>query len=100
MLNFRASLVLFLFCGLFSRAQKPVSQDTIYLMNGHAIGEKVIDTLLGAVSIYHPRHQPHKLHYELDQLYMVRYANGFKRYYYVQDSTIGNWFTREEMWLY
>jgi hypothetical protein len=79
---------------------QPAKQDTIYLMNGHVIAEKVIDTLLGAVTIYNPKKHSQKLHYEYDQLYMVRFASGFRRYYYVQDSTIYNWFTRDEMWMY
>jgi hypothetical protein len=81
-------------------AQKAPVNDTIYLMNGQVIGEKVIDTLLGAVSINHPTKPGKKIHYEWDQLYMLRFANGTKRYYYTQDSTINNWFSREEMWMY
>jgi hypothetical protein len=80
-------------------AQTPV-QDTIYLMNGHAIGEKVVDTTLGAVTIINPKKHSQRLNFEWDQLYMVRYANGMKRYYYQQDSMINNIFTRDEMWLY
>lgn len=75
-------------------------QDTVYLMNGLAIGEHVIDTTLGLVTIYNPKKHGQRINYEWDQLYMVRYANGSKRYYYKQDSTINNIFTREEMWLY
>ncbi len=75
-------------------------QDTIYLMNGQVVGEKVIDTLLGAVTIINPKKPTKKIHYEWDQLFMVRFANGDKRYYYSQDTTISNWFTRDEMWMY
>jgi hypothetical protein len=75
-------------------------QDTIYLMNGHVVGEKIIDTLLGAVTIINPKKPEKKIHYELDQLYMVRFADGYKRYYYQQDSLKSNWFTREEMWMF
>lgn len=75
-------------------------QDTVYLMNGHAIGQKVIDTTLGAVTILNPKRPSQRLNFELDQLYMVRYANGQKRYYYRQDAEIDNVFSREEMWLY
>ena len=64
------------------------------------MGEKVIDTLLGADTIINPEKPTKKIHYEWDQLYMVRFANGDKRYYYTQDTTISNWFTREEMWMY
>jgi len=75
-------------------------KDSIYLMNGHMVAAGVIDTTLGAVTINHPTKPGKKIHYEWDQLYMVRYSNGYKRYYYVQDSTINNWFTRQEMWMY
>src|SRR5437868_9162761 len=86
---------------LFHRAISQIqAQDTIYLMNGHVIGEKIIDTTLGAVSIYNPKKYNQKLHFELDQLYMVHFANGDRRYYYTQDSTIGNWLSRDEMWMY
>mgnify|MGYP000857409294 CR=1 FL=1 len=75
-------------------------QDTIYLMTGHAIGEKVIDTTFGQVSIHNPKKADRLINFEQDRLYMVRYANGYRRYYYSQDFSINNIFTREEMWLY
>lgn len=92
-------LLFFLFACTRVFSQSP-AQDTIYLMNGHIVGEKIIDTVLGAVTILDPKKPGKKVHFELDQLYMVRFAAGFKRYYYQQDTTIGNWFTREEMWMY
>jgi hypothetical protein len=76
------------------------AQDTIYLMNGHVVAEKIIDTLLGAVTIVNPKKPSRKINYELDQLYMVRFSNGYKRFYYQQDSLKSNWFTRDEMWMY
>ena len=76
------------------------SKDTLFLMNGNVIGQNVYDTLLNAVSIFDPKDSTKKLHYEEDQLYMIKYANGFQRYYYSQDSTKYNWFTREEMWFF
>lgn len=75
-------------------------QDTIYLMNGHVVGEKVIDTILGAITIIDPKKPSKKIHYELEQLYMVHFADGFKRYYYSQDTTLNNWFSRDEMWMF
>lgn len=95
-------LLVFLFSSLFFqtvRSQTTV-QDTIYLMNGQVVGEKVIDTLLGAITIINPKKPSKKIHYEWDQLFMVRFANGDKRYYYKQDSLLSNWFTRDEMWMY
>jgi hypothetical protein len=84
-------------CLLLSAQQ---SQDTIYLMNGHVVGEKVIDTLLGAVTIWNNKKPGKKINYEWNQLYMVRFSDGYKRYYYRQDSALYNFFTRDEMWMY
>lgn len=95
---FLCSLLFFLTASSFS--QTPAVQDTIYLMNGHVVGEKIIDTLLGAVTIVNTKKPHRKINYELDQLYMVRFADGYKRYYYQQDSLKSNWFTRDEMWMY
>ena len=93
--------LLFISCFLYQAVlSQNKAQDTIYLMNGQVVGEKVIDTLLGAVTIANTKKPNKNIHYEWDQLYMVRYANGDKRYYYQQDTTIGNWFSRDEMWLY
>lgn len=94
------ALILFLMFVQSAFSQNPAVQDTIYLMNGHIVGEKVIDTVLGAITIIDPKKPSKKIHYELEQLYMVRYADGYKRYYYVQDTTSGNWFTRDEMWMF
>lgn len=92
-------LVLFLVFSKNTFSQTP-AQDTIFLMNGHVVAEKIIDTLLGAVTILNPDKPTRKINYELDQLYMVRFSNGYKRYYYQQDSLKSNWFTRDEMWMY
>ena len=92
-------LIVFFFCfTTFLKAQNV--QDTVYLMNGQSIGEKVIDTLMGSVSIANIKKPGKLIHFELSQLYMVRYANGKKRYYYGQDSSIYNYFTRDEMWMF
>lgn len=82
-----------------AQAQVPV-QDTIYLMNGHAIGQKILDTTFNTVTIDHPKKAGKKIHYEQDQLYMIRFVNGKQRYYYQQDESINNIFTRKEMWMY
>jgi hypothetical protein len=94
-----AALLFFIFTIQFSIAQRNV-EDTIFLMNGHVIGQRVVDTTFNTVSILNPKKLSSKIHYDWDQLYMVKFANGNKRYYYVQDSTINNWFTRDEMWMY
>jgi len=76
------------------------AQDTIFLMNGHVIAKPVIDTTFSTVTIMNPKKHTKKIHYEMDQLYMVKFANGYKRYYYVQDPSIYNEFTRDEMWMF
>ena len=88
----------FLLCFSISFSQK--AQDTIFLMNGHVVAKKVIDTTFTTVSIMNPKKHTQKIHYEMDQLYMVKFANGYKRYYYVQDPSIYNEFTRDEMWMF
>lgn len=75
-------------------------QDSIFLMNGHQIAAKVIDTLPGILNASDIEKPDKRLQYEWDQLYMVKFSNGFKRYYYFQDSTINNWFTQNEMWMF
>lgn len=79
---------------------KPLVVDSIYLMNGNVVGEKVLDTLLGAITIMDVKKPGRKIHYEWDQLYMIKFANGDNRYYYEQDSSKNNWFTRDEMWMF
>lgn len=76
------------------------SKDTVLLMNGNIVVEKVIDTLIGAVTVMHPEKAGEKLHFEYDQIYAVKYASGFTDYYYRQDSLLGNYFTRDEMEYY
>ncbi len=75
-------------------------KDSIYLMNGNVIGETVIDSSLGAVTIMDPKKPDKRLHYEIDELFKVSYAKGFTHWYYSQDTLRNNWFTREEMGLF
>lgn len=87
-------LILSLLVRVSSKAQ---TKDTIFLMNGNIVAEKVLDTLIGAVTIVNPEKPNEKLHYEYDEIFCVKYANGFIDYYYSQDTLKGNYFTREEM---
>lgn len=87
-------LILSLLVWVSSKAQ---TKDTIFLMNGNIVAEKVLDTLIGAVTIVNPEKPNEKLHYEYDEIFCVKYANGFIDYYYSQDTLKGNYFTREEM---
>jgi hypothetical protein len=89
--------ILFFYISTWSQT---IKKDTIYLMNGNVVTETVLDTSLGAVTINHPTKINKKLHFENDQLYSVHYNTGIKQQYYFQDTTRGNWFSRDEMWLY
>ncbi len=89
-----------LFIVFFAFSSKAQYKDTILLMNGNYVVEKVIDTLIGAVTIVNPEKTSEKLHYEYDEIYCVKYASGFTDYYYSQDTLKGNYFTREEMLYY
>lgn len=89
-----------LFIVFFAFNSKAQYKDTILLMNGNYVVEKVIDTLIGAVTIVNPEKTTEKLHYEYDEIYCVKYASGFIDYYYSQDTLKGNYFTREEMKYY
>ena len=89
-----------LFIVFFAFNSKAQYKDTILLMNGNYVVEKVIDTLIGAVTIVNPEKTSEKLHYEYDEIYCVKYASGFTDYYYSQDTLKGNYFTREEMLYY
>lgn len=93
-------LSLFFFFCFKSFSQTGIVKDSIYLLNGQMVSETVIDTLLGAVTIINPEKPEKKIHYELDDIYMVSYKNGYRRYYYSQDSLKNNWFTRNEMWYF
>lgn len=89
-----------LFIVFFAFNSKAQYKDTILLMNGNYVVEKVIDTLIGAVTIVNPEKTTEKLHYEYDDIYCVKYASGFTDYYYSQDTLKGNYFTRDEMQYY
>lgn len=85
---------------LLTISSKGQNKDTILLMNGNLVVEKVLDTLIGAVTIVNPAKVTEKLHYEYDDIYCVKYATGFTDYYYSQDTMKGNYFTRDEMLYY
>ncbi len=97
MSRFNICILFIIFFVFNSKAQY---KDTILLMNGNYVVEKVIDTLIGAVTIVNPEKTTEKLHYEYDDIYCVKYASGFTDYYYTQDTLRGNYFTRDEMQYY
>lgn len=75
------------------------AKDTLYLMNGRVVPAAVIDTLFGYATFQDPEDSTKRAHIENDQLFAIRYHTGDVFYYYEQD-TISNWFTRDEMWLF
>lgn len=85
---------------LLNLTTKAQIKDSVFLMNGNIVAEKVLDTLIGAVTVINPEKPSEKLHYEYDDIYSVKYANGTIKYYYKQDTLRGNYFTREEMYYY
>lgn len=89
--------IFFIFLLLNLKAQ---NKDTVFLMNGNYIAEKVIDTLIGAVTVINPEKKTEKLHYEYDDVYCIKYASGHKAYFYSEDTLRGNFFTRDEMQYY
>ena len=89
-----------LFLAILVLSSKAQHKDTILLMNGNVVVEKVIDTLIGAVTIINPENALKKLHFEYDEIYCVKYSTGFTDYYYTQDTMKGNYFTRDEMQYY
>ncbi|MCC6181293.1 MAG: hypothetical protein IT237_05620 [Bacteroidia bacterium] len=93
----KLTFILFLVTSFTIHAQV---KDTIVLMNGNYATGKVIDTLIGAVTIIDSTAKTKKLHYEYDEIYCVKFNDGYKKYYYRQDSLINNWFTRDEMQYY
>ncbi len=93
-------LFFFISLCLVSYHAEAQAKDTILLMNGNLVVEKVTDTLIGAVTIVDPKKPEAKLHYEYDEIYCVRYGSGLRDYYYSQDTMKGNYFTRDEMEYY
>jgi hypothetical protein len=77
--------------------QKPA--DTLYLMNGRILNVTVIDTLFGFATFVDPEDSLKRSHIENERLFAIKYKSGDIFYYYEQD-TIANWFSREEMWMF
>lgn len=97
MLKKHFALIFILFFVIQTNAQ---NKDTIFLMNGNIVSGKIIDTLIGAVSILNAEKNNEKLHYEYNDIYNIKYENGALKYYYFQDTLHGNYFTRDEMQYY
>jgi len=87
-----------IFTSLFSFAQKKPG-DSLFLMNGRVVVAPIIDTLFGAATFVDPTDSTKRAHVENDLIFAIKYTNGDIFYYYQQD-TISNWFSREEMWYF
>ena len=86
-------VLIFIFSGTIYAQVK----DSIFYMNGNIVAANVLDTLLGAVTFKDPADSTKKVHADDQAVFAVKYTNGFTKYYYRQDTSIGNWYTREEM---
>ncbi len=92
-------LVIVLLCiSTFGFSQKKPA-DSLYLMNGAIVVAPVLDTLFGAATFVSPLDSTKREHIDNDALFAIRYSNGNVFYYYEQD-TISNWFSRDEMWIF
>lgn len=87
-------LCFIMFVSLLKAQEK---KDTLFLMNGKIYVSKILDTLLGGVTIKDFKDTSKKFTVDNDDLFGVRYSSGEMYYYYSQDTATGNEFTREEM---
>jgi hypothetical protein len=94
MVRFCITFALFLFLGTLSAQQ---NKDTLFLMNGKFYTGKVLDTLLGGVTIKDPKDTTKNFTVDNEDLFSVKYGDGREHFYYTQDTLIGNEFTRDEM---
>ncbi len=90
--------ILSLFISFISFSQTG-SLDTLYLMNGRIIVSSVLDTNSASILINDPENTNKKISIENERLFAIKYGKGTLFYYYEQDS-IKNWYTRDEMWLF
>ena len=91
-----AIVLFFISLNLFGQTN---SLDTLYLMNGKIIISSVLDTNSVSVLISDPENSKNKISLDNESLFAIKYGKGNMFYYYQQDS-IKNWFTRDEMYLF
>lgn len=94
--------VIYFIIVLISNIYSQNVSDTIYLMGGEKLSARVIDTTFALVTYQLPSSKkPDKIrNFEKDDIFCIRYKDGTHFYYYSQDTLRGDWFTREEMWLF
>jgi len=78
-------------------AKAQQKKDTLFLMNGKIYTSKVLDTLLGGVTIKDVKDTTKNFTVDNEDLFAVHYSSGEMYYYYSQDTATGNEFTRDEM---
>lgn len=93
----RKILVLIISIICLGKISAQESKDTLFLMNGKIYVSRVLDTLLGGVTIKDIKDTSKRFTVDNEDLFSVHYANGDLYYYYSQDTLIGNEFTRDEM---
>ncbi|MGZ3865590.1 MAG: hypothetical protein ACXVC6_01455 [Bacteroidia bacterium] len=94
----KSLLVVLLFVASVSFSQQG-TKDTMFLMNGRIVPVNVIDTLFQFVTFTDPDDSTKRAHVDIDALFAIKYKSGDIFYYYEQD-TITNFFTRDEMWMF
>lgn len=73
------------------------AKDTVLLMNGEIIVSDVIDTSFYGVKILEQKKNKTKeVIIEGERIFSVKFDNGYEKFVYFQDTTIGNEFTIEE----
>ncbi len=71
-------------------------KDTIQLLNGEQLITTVADTVIGRVKITRADKKGAEDFIETQDIFSIKFANGFERIYYFQDTLLGNDLTVEE----
>lgn len=71
-------------------------KDTIQLLNGEQLITTVADTVIGRVKIIRADKKNAEDFVETQDIFSIKFANGFERIYYFQDTLLGNDLTVEE----
>ncbi len=75
-------------------------RDTLFYMNGEIVATHILDTSFMKVTFKDPKDTVKIDKVDEVDLFAIKYYNGLIIYYYQQDTTIADDYTREEMWLY
>jgi hypothetical protein len=86
-------IIAFLFVPASIHAQ---GKDTVFLMNGEIIVSTITDTAFYGVKVLRPGNQKKEMIIEGERVFSYKFANGFEKTVYFQDTLIGNEFNIEE----